>query len=288
MEVIKKRICLENSRDRLNQDTWGELSASTFYVNVLLTQNIDDMGMFTDLSFIPKSDSDVDYSILIDKLNSSGITSNFMFTESVYVVPTISIYDDYTLRLPQKTIEDYFNYGELVITASTDSKIDAVRSYDIANPFKIDFVMGNETYFNYKNQEINGVNKITSLSEPKKYVIDANNDVFAGTIQQKTGLLYSDYTGETRNIVINNTNKTLPLTNVSYIGEGWNETNSEVYASYKEEYLFGIISPPEIKSEVFIDRGATSVLDRHLRLSEIKNLNSLTKYGNGFYNIQIQ
>lgn len=288
MEVIKKKICLENSTDRLNPDTWGELSASTFYVNVLLTQSIDDMGMFTDLDFIPKSDSAADYSVLIEKMNESGYTSNFMFSEPAYINPPISIYDDKTLRIPEKTLENYFKYGELVITASTESRIDAVKSYNIANPFKINFIMGNETYYNYKNELIDGVNELTSLGEPSIYAIDANNDANIGTIYQNTGLLYSDYTGQTRNVVVNNVVKSLPLTNVSYIGEGWNETNTGVYASYKEEYLFGIISPPEIKSEVFIDRGTTSVLDRHLRLSEIKNLNNLTKYGNGFYNIQIQ
>ena len=288
MEVIKKKILLENSIDRVNPSTWGQLSASTFYLNVLLTQNIDDMGMFTDLDFIAKSNSEVNYSVLINKMNESGYTSNFMLSEPVYTIPPISIYDDKTLRIPTKTLENYFKYGELVITASTESKMDAVKTYDIANPYKVNFIMGNESYLNYKNQTINGVNEVISLGEPNTYVIDANNDQYIGTQLQSTGLLYTDYSGITRNVVVNNTIKTLPLTNVSYIGEGWNETNTGVYASYKEEYLFGIISPPEIKSEVFIDRGKTSVLDKHLRLSEIKNLNGLTKYGNGFYNIQIQ
>jgi hypothetical protein len=56
----------------------------------------------------------------------------------------------------------------------------------------------------------------------------------------------------------------------------------------KEEYLFGIISPPEVQSDVFIDRGATSVLDMHLRLSEIGNISELTRYGNGFYKLNKQ
>ena len=53
----------------------------------------------------------------------------------------------------------------------------------------------------------------------------------------------------------------------------------------KEEYLFGIISQPEVRSDVFIDRTITSITDLHLRLSEIRNLDSLIRYGNGFYNI---
>ena len=50
MELIKRKIVLEDSTDRnYNSSTWGTVTASTFYINVFLTQNIDDMGLFTDL-----------------------------------------------------------------------------------------------------------------------------------------------------------------------------------------------------------------------------------------------
>ena len=56
MELIKRKIVLEDSTDRnYNSSTWGTVTASTFYINVFLTQNIDDMGLFTDQSFIPKT-----------------------------------------------------------------------------------------------------------------------------------------------------------------------------------------------------------------------------------------
>jgi hypothetical protein len=35
-------------------------------------------------------------------------------------------------------------------------------------------------------------------------------------------------------------------------------------------------------SDVFIDRGVISVMDMHLRLSEIKDIKQLERYGNGF------
>ena len=75
------------------------------------------------------------------------------------------------------------------------------------------------------------------------------------------------------------------IENKKYIGQGLNETNVSLSALAKEEYLFGIISPPEVKSDVFIDRSVMSIMDMHLRLSEIKNLGELTRYGNGYYNI---
>ena len=40
---------------------------------------------------------------------------------------------------------------------------------------------------------------------------------------------------------------------------------------------------PTEKIDVFVDRGSTSVFDRHIRLSEIKTLNDMLEYSNGSY-----
>jgi len=81
MEVIKRKILLENSIDRnIDSQTWGSLTASSFSINIQLTQTIDDMGLFTDIEFIPKTDIELqpDYSLLINKLNENGFTFPFM------------------------------------------------------------------------------------------------------------------------------------------------------------------------------------------------------------------
>jgi hypothetical protein len=109
-----------------------------------------------------------------------------------------------------------------------------------------------------------------------------------GTTNQIYGLQYRDYSANTINSIVNGINTITQLSNFRYIGEGQNETNVSLSALTKEEYLFGIISPPEVKNDVFIDRGVTSVMDLHLRLSEIKNLGQLSRYGNGFYNLTKQ
>jgi hypothetical protein len=126
------------------------------------------------------------------------------------------------------------------------------------------------------------------MGEPRIYVFSTPNDNNLGTDNQVYGLKYLDYTGESRTVVIDNISSTIPLTEFRYIGEGWNETNTSLSAITKEEYLFGIINTPEVQSDVFIDRGQTSVLDMHLRLSEIKNLGELSRYGNGFYKLNKQ
>jgi hypothetical protein len=263
MNIIKRKIFLEDNIDRTyNSPNWGVITATTFYVKVLLTQNMDDMGLFTDVDYVPN----------ITGQTNTNVTNNEVIS----------------LRLPSKSESDYYYFGNLQITGATDSKIDNVKTYSALEPYIIGFDINTETYINYSGESINGVDRVKSLDNPYIYVFDTPNDINLGTNSQTHGLQYLDYTGDTRQVDINGVLTTIPLTTMKYIGEGFNETNTSLSAITKQEYLFGIISSPEVESDIFIDRGATTVMDMHLRLSEIKNLGQLTKYGNGFYNINKQ
>jgi hypothetical protein len=290
MEVIKRKILLEDSIDRSNDSTkWGTITASTFYLNILLTQNVDDMGLFIDSEFTSqdKVNGVVDYSVLVSKLNTLGYTFPFMTGAMPQTLTNVGGTDKMTLRLPSSTESDYYVFGNLPITGNTDSKIEDVKSYKSTDQFRINFNTATETYVNYNNLTVMGVDRIKSMGEPKIYVFDTENDANLGTNTQTTGIQYKDYSGTTT-LFIDGVNTIIPLTSFRFIGEGWNETNVSLSALTKEEYLFGIISPPEVQSDVFIDRGATSVLDMHLRLSEIGNISELTRYGNVFYKLNKQ
>lgn len=293
MELIKRTIHLEDSIDRNNQSaTWGVMTASTFYVNVLLTQNIDDMGLFTDIEYIPKTSvlTQPDYTLLINKLTALGYYFPFMsgaIPNSINIFNT-SETEQVSLRYIDSVESDYYVFGNNVITGATDSKIEDVRSYNQLNPFRVGFDVSSETYVNYDNVTVNGVNRIKVMGEPDIYVFDTPNDSVLGTDSQIHGIQYSDFTATTRADVISGDTNPLPLTKFRYIGEGWNQTNTSLSALTKEEFLFGIISRPEVENDVFIDRGITPVLDLHLRLSEIKNLGQLSNYGNGLYKINKQ
>ena len=290
--LIKRKILLENSIDRSNgSPNWGAITADTFYINVFLTQNIDDMGLFTDIEYFSANTSNpipVDYSILTSKLLLSGYTFPFMSGLKVYPTTGLTETDKVTLRLPSETESDFYNYINLPITGVTDSKIDDLRSYSQLARYRIGFDMEKETYVNYEDVTVNGVSRIISNSDPKVYVFDTKNDLYMGTNNQIYGLQYMDYSANTINSTVNGIDTITQLSNLRYIGEGQNQTNVSLSALTKEEYLFGIISPPEVKNDVFIDRGVTSVMDIHLRLSEIKNLGQLSRYGNGFYNLTKQ
>jgi hypothetical protein len=292
MEIIKRKILLEDSIDRSNNSkTWGTLTADTFYINVFITQSIDDMGLFTDIEYFSAdttNPSTVDYSILINKLSSSGITFPFMTSQTPYISGVVDENEKNILRLPQNNVSDYYNFIGLKVTGATDSKIEDVKSYDANERYKVGFNMDVETYTNYDNIELIGVSRVITNDEPSIYVFDTLDNNSIGTENQVFGLLYTDYSGTNRTIVIDGVQQTIPLTTFSFIGEGQNETNTSLSALTKEEYLFGIISPPEVKNDVFIERGITSVLEPHLKLSEIKNLGQLSRYGNGYYNLTKQ
>lgn len=294
MDIIKRTILLEEATIRASGDTWGTMPIDTcFYLKIMITQNIDDMGLFTDIDYIPKSNlatSQPNYTLLINNLNSIGAEFNFMSNVPVSTINRLNSNstEDVTLRFIGDTGSTYYNYGNNIITGATDSKLEDVRSYKITDPYRVGFDVAKEVYTNYAGVSVSGVNRIYSMAEPKKYVFDAITGTTLAQNNQPYGLQYSDYTGTSRSMVISGDTNPLPLTTFRYISEGWNETNVSLSALTKEEFLFGIISRPELQNDVFIDRGATSVIDTHLRLSEIKNLGQLKNYGNGFYNITIK
>jgi hypothetical protein len=286
MEIINKKILLENGVDRrYNSSTWGQLTATTFYVDVLITQNIDDMGLFSDTDFVPSNEivnQTPDYSVLTQKLLISGYTFPFMYGITPKQLTGITGTTKLVLRLTSATESDYYDYGNLIITGSTESKIEDLRSYDKLNPYKVGFDMDKTTYIDYSGGSVNGVSRITSISNPKIYVFDAEDDSKIGGSEQNTGIRYQDFNGDFRFVDVN----PIQSSNFNFIGQGWNQTNLTLSALTKEEYLFGIISPPEVQSDINVDRGITTVMEKHLKLSEIKNMGDLSRYGNGFYKLR--
>jgi hypothetical protein len=289
MEVIKRKILLEEAIDRnYSGNTWGTVTATTFYLDIQLNQTMDDMGLFTDIGFSAKTktSSVPDYTILIQKLEDLAISFPFINgTVPINFDSILTPTDRAVLRLPTKPLSHYYYYGNNPLTGSTDSKIDDVRSYKKDEPYIAGFDINEEIYLNYQNISISGVNRVTNIGEPKIYVFDTKADLSIGMPTQTTGIQYKDYSASTINPILLPEGIDLPTTTFRFISEGWNQTNTSLSAITKEEFLLGIISRPEVENDVFIDRGVVPVLDYHLRLSEIKNLGQLQQYGNGYYNI---
>lgn len=240
MEVIKRKIFLNKLEDNV-------------FIKVPLYQNIDNMGLRTDMPF----DGSCIYPC-------NDVVPLIFMNEGISSV--------------------WYSQGNTIV-AGTDSKLTQLKSYDRDEQYKINFDIKREPYINYLGEQITGVNRVTNISgETVTYVLNAKRDAAIGTTQQTTGILYHD-NPESGVVIPDELDPEITNTRVQYESEGWNETNTSLEPQIQEEYLLGIISKPEVDSDVFIDRTTFSVLDRHLRLSEIESLDHLHRYGNGFYNI---
>lgn len=291
--LIKRTILLETLTSRAPDFTYGTITGDSIYVNILITQNIEDMGMFTDVDinngplFTPYAVAGVPFihNDLIVKLLEEGLSFPFMTGATTSTINTGFTKD---LRVSNSSLSAYTaNTG--TVTGVTDSKLLSLRTYTVATPYVVGFDINKEVYVNYTGNTINGVSRVLSLSGTTGYTFDANNDIYIGTPLQKTGIYYNDLT-TTRKVLFNDTNttKVIPVTNVVFKGEGWNKSNITLSGITKEEIYLGIVSQPEIESDVFIDRGITTVLESHMRLSEIRTMEELVLYGNGFYKIITQ
>ena len=88
------------------------------------------------------------------------------------------------------------------------------------------------------------------------------------------------------------------IQNINYVDFSDGETNYFIQSSgftsdfmvseplVKEEFLIGINGEPTAYSDVFIDRGKNSALERIERLGEVNSVGTLEKYGYKFFNVE--
>jgi len=299
MEKVTKQINLESLRSRKKGLKYNTLTATTINIPILLDNNVDDMGIFSNVEFIPYINGVVDYSVLNDKLSILFSGETFEFQVNPFVAIDSSGYE-YFIRDVNKLLDEYFISGYL-ISGQTESRKSEVRSYEMGNPFSIGYITDNGVYVNYDNNNITFVNKVLSVN-PLIYVIDGGDDLNLGTDLQNGGFIFIENQALINPLLINNsflfnddnkqsiTNEldvTLvnDLTIIKYKNEGFNETNSTLSALTKDEMYYGLIHNPKINNDVFINRGITQPIEMHFRFNEIKSLNHLERYGNGFFNI---
>jgi hypothetical protein len=247
MEIIKRKILLEDIISRTSDGTHGTIVGDAFYIKVMLVQNIDDMGIFNNFD-------------------------NTEFPLTGGTLYDLSVSGETGIRYVNDVVTDYLTPTKK-LSGTTEERLEDVRNYDEDNIYRPNFDIRRENYTNYTGASVNGRTRVTVDSDPIEYVIDANDDGNIGTLNQNDGFYFKTFSGTNR-------------TEIYYNRQGWNETNVGHSGLTKEEYLFGITSEPQVFSDIFIDRGITSPKETHLKLSEIRTIDELTRYGNGFFNIK--
>lgn len=193
MEIIRRKFLQEEFISRASDSTYGSVNKEFMYLNVFLTQDMNNMGIFTDQSFIESIVVDDDKQLIFNDLR------------------------------PNLHKKKWFKVGSK-ITADTDSKLINLKGYKETNRYKKDFDSKKETYVNFQNFLVEGVSRITEKTNTgTTYVFDAPNDGFIGTPNQTEGLLYQDTLESGTTVTfqtqgINNTNSSLSaLTKEGYL-----------------------------------------------------------------------
>lgn len=156
------------------------------------------------------------------------------------------------------TIDGFNNFfsGDLIITGYTKSILRDLQVYGPKNsPLMFDG--------KYKiGLQVTG----TSGTIGTFYGPSPNGDYTAYTINN---IDYYDYSDGTTVFVVS----------------GVSSVDYTCSAITKNEVLLNVVFEPEVQSNVFIERGKNSGLERIMRLGEIDNLGDLEKYGYRFFNL---
>jgi hypothetical protein len=67
-------------------------------------------------------------------------------------------------------------------------------------------------------------------------------------------------------------------------------TKEEVFNAVltRNEHFLGFIEEPTIYSDIFVERGKTTVMENNFRLGDVSNMVELTYYGGGYFTIKKQ
>ena len=150
-----------------------------------------------------------------------------------------------------------------MITGFTSHKLDLVSTYDKNNPFQI------------------GVNGVTNIDyNPTNLTAITKVYYTIGNINYET-----EYTNDNVTIYVDNPYSRLQKRLKTVFKTSMSGYDFDDYPSIKEEAKMGLVFPPKVSNELFIERMSVAVFERHSRLSEIKTLEELIEYKNGYYNI---
>jgi len=231
---------------------FGQKILNTINVDLFLTQKFDDMGLFTDKPYIPKTET------LTEK--PQGFNS-FEYG-----------------RLAGAPVNFYYSQPNSLSGYTDDSLLQQVKSYR-KNSNNQDIYVTNLNTSDNSKEIFNGV--LSEDLEKIKYKIGAStNDI------TNTGVEYLTFKNKfSKRIDEYGFIKSSKTTIFSVNNSGWDESNVSLSATIKKEEYLGVVFKPEINSVVFINRGIADIFERHSLLSEIKTTNDIDTNRGGFIRI---
>jgi hypothetical protein len=145
----------------------------------------------------------------------------------------------------------------MITSGLTRNKLDIIRTYSLTQPY----VLGVNGVTDIKPSPSAPISAITSVSytiDDINYVTYLNNSL--------TTFFYNNYSGQDFEPFLNT-------------------QNGQNTFDIKEESKMKLVFPPKVTNDLFIERMELAVFEKHSRLSNIKNLEQLENYKNGYYKI---
>jgi hypothetical protein len=277
MEYIKRVISLENSTSRVLNNNYGEVTATTFNVPIQLIQKFDDIGLYTDMNYLAAPP----------------------------LVNPPDFYEEGNMPVGV-TVDMYYTTNNPVVTGTTTDKVTEISGYYLNDRFRVgvnqchdtsDDVVGTFCKDNNGNWlRFDGVTSYNPTTKILKYILGGNADPTTGNYLGG-GI---EYTTEIEKYITRKPDGSAVIsandtsfdkqdyldawqnTFFSFTTSGRNSLNTTLSALTKEEEFLGVVFPQEVESQVFIDRGAENIFEKHLIMSEIKTINEVDNYRGGY------
>ena len=259
-----------------------KLSKSDVYIQIFLQQSNYNIGTFTDVPFlfddIERRENLFNKFVRIPhrKLSSFRYGQIYKSIEAYGESELNNFYrygnvESYTERFIKKQAQ----INNLQFTSPTEI---TVKDVFIARRVFFEELYESEGVDAPESEIIEDIDVIpTSTNIPNKYYeyrygIGINDENSEFPIQ---GITYTETETENGKEVV-----------ARYTSQGYNYTNSSIYANIKEEHLLGISEKHDTESNIDIDRrNGINVFEIIQKLGEINNVEHLSHYNNGEFNI---
>lgn len=286
MEIIKRKILLESSRYRqsgttiancdvkvdtidfgdyelltatgggeVKQVERGELKNCVFYLPIFLSQKYDDIGIYTPMEFIPAQPLTNIPDNLDSAVRPSGVTADMYYGPSSVITGTTDDSQLLSVTHPQTNLpyQPYVNLAE-----DTHIRFDGVIAHQ--PNVSVTYVIGGD------------VTNSGNPNGPHNYIPNGN------------GITYTTYLNQLIDNIdpVTGDNNEYRRTTFSFNSNGRNEYNTSLSALTKEEEFLGVVFPQEVQSDVFINRGAEDIFEKHMVMAEIKTVNDIDDYRGGY------
>lgn len=181
----------------------------------------------------------------------------------------------------------------MIVSGFTEDRLNDIKTYSEANPYQVG--VNGVTNISYNNNgDITSIDYSIDGITYKTFFPQSLNRNFSrinvGTPFERYGKQGLNSTTRTRGftpIPVNRrdetNNRDVLYPTIFYYTPGGCDV--EEYNVIKEEVKIGVVFPPKIEEEIFIERMSISVFEPHSRMRDISSLDQLEDYRNGYYNI---